>query len=333
MRTIPLLTALLLALCPAALAAPNSNTASPVVLGTTQLDGQNAKVGQTFTVGKQSPLNFTLTSAEFSASRVTIGKTTIAPGKDEKLLIVRFTVHNPQPKDVRFDANAFTFTAVDAQDVNHVAERFVARDGTAEEVAVNLKPAQKLAVLAVLKVPAKGVVPKLIVQREASAPVLRYDFAGGVKPLPAPFADSADTSGATSLAVLTAAQGVAYPLKHLDVTFEGARFTTDAMQGNAPGRGKRYLVVNVSLRNMTAQDAYVGLQTLRPEARDADGERTMFKTVLKASRDELVGTQVAPSDTLKVRYVFEVPADATMDNVSFTDGGAHTLVFDVKNAK
>ena len=47
-------------------------------------------------------------------------------------------------------------------------------------------------------VPAAGVVPKLIVEREQGAPVIRYDLRGKVKALPQPFADPSDTTGATA---------------------------------------------------------------------------------------------------------------------------------------
>lgn len=63
---------------------------------------------------------------------------------------------------------------MDKKDVNHEYIQAVTREGTTEPVSVSLKPAQKLPVQAAILVPAEGVVPKLIVQREEGAPVVRY---------------------------------------------------------------------------------------------------------------------------------------------------------------
>ncbi|SMB78247.1 hypothetical protein [Deinococcus hopiensis] len=82
--------------------AATAKAAAPVVQGTKQLDGQNARLGQTFTLGKQSPLNFTLNSAEYSTDRVVIGSEIYYAKADEKLLVLRDTVQNPQKSAARY---------------------------------------------------------------------------------------------------------------------------------------------------------------------------------------------------------------------------------------
>ncbi|MFD1734091.1 hypothetical protein ACFSC4_27090 [Deinococcus malanensis] len=165
MKTHIILSGLSLALATTAYAAnsPAKQPAKPVVLGTTQLDGQNARLGQTFTVGKQQPINITLLSAAYSTSRVMLGTQMVVPKPNEKLLVLRFTAHNPTKSDTSL--YGLRFTAVDAKDVNHVSESAFVRAGTSEEFRASLKPAQKVEVVSVVRVPASGVVPKLIAQR------------------------------------------------------------------------------------------------------------------------------------------------------------------------
>ena len=92
--------------------------ATQVVQGTTQLRGDTAQFGTTFTVGKQHPINFTLRSAEFTVERVNHGVRHVAPAADEKLLVLHFTLHNPRQQDYPLAPGALqgmpTFTAVDA---------------------------------------------------------------------------------------------------------------------------------------------------------------------------------------------------------------------------
>ncbi|GBF06069.1 hypothetical protein DAERI_070067 [Deinococcus aerius] len=202
---------------------PTSPTAPRVVLGTTQQDGAPAKLGETFTLGKASPLNFTLLKAEYSVGRVVIGNTVYYPQVGEKLLVLHYTVHNPQKKDVRYSWADLKFAAVDAQDRTHEFVQAVAREGTTERLELSLKPAQKVQAMTVIRVPASGVVPKLMVQREAA--LLRYDLRGQVTPLAKGTADPADISGATPRSQVPTALKTFSSLERFDVRLDEVGFT------------------------------------------------------------------------------------------------------------
>lgn len=203
--------------------APTSPTAPRVVLGTTQQDGAPAKLGETFTLGKASPLNFTLLKAEYSVGRVVIGNTVYYPQVGEKLLVLHDTVHNPQKKDVRYYWADLKFAAVDAQDRTHEFVQAVAREGTTERLELSLKPAQKVQAMTVIRVPASGVVPKLMVQREAA--LLRYDLRGQVTPLAKGIADPADVGGATPRSQVPTALKTFSSLERFDVRLDEVGFT------------------------------------------------------------------------------------------------------------
>ncbi|WP_019587832.1 hypothetical protein [Deinococcus apachensis] len=219
-----------------------------VVQGTTQLAGVAAKLGQTFTLGKGSPLNFTLLKAEYSVGRVVIGKTVYFPKAAEKLLVLHFTVHNPQKAEVRCYWPDLRSTAFDAQDRGFSYVQAVAHDGTSESLAVRLKPAEKLNVMTVIRVPAAGVVPKLMVQREGDGEVLRYDLRGGVQPFAKGLADPTDASGATPLAQVPTALKTFSPLERFKVRLDEVKFTQEALNGDAPAVGQRYLSAVFTLR-------------------------------------------------------------------------------------
>ncbi|SMB83211.1 hypothetical protein [Deinococcus hopiensis] len=67
--------ALPLALGPGAQAAAPTSAPPRTVQVAAQLDGVAAKLGETFTLGKGSPLNFTLLKAEYDVGRVVMGNT------------------------------------------------------------------------------------------------------------------------------------------------------------------------------------------------------------------------------------------------------------------
>ncbi|WP_027482302.1 hypothetical protein [Deinococcus pimensis] len=338
MRTHLLFAAVTLALSSAAVAQTPGKAAptQPVVQGTKQLDGENAKLGQTFTIGKQSPLNFTLRAAEYSTNRVVIGGNIYYPKADEKLLVLRYTVQNPQKGEVQYYWGDLAFTAVDALDRNHEYVQAVARDGTTDKLEVRLKPAQKIDVVTLIVVPAAGPVPKLIVQRpgDRGAAVLRYDLRGQARPVAAPAADPADTSGSTALARVPAAKGKPVQLKYFDVTFQDAAFTTEPLGGRAPAPGKRYLTATFVVRNGLTRDVQYYWGDFKASLRDADGERVEYnQTMLKASRDEKSSGTLPVGEDVRVRFFWELPEKVAGDRVQLTDESGRTFEFDVSGVK
>ncbi|HVF85081.1 MAG TPA: hypothetical protein VM821_03805, partial [Abditibacteriaceae bacterium] len=161
------------------------------VLGTTQLSGYEGQLKQTFTLGKNSPFNFTLNRVEYSISRVNVGTYAHFPKGDEKMLVLHLTVQNPRPRVLNFSANYLAISAVDANGVtrNYIGD--IARETTAESVNIALNPGQKIEAYTAIPVAAFGAVPKLIVRSayETQAPIVRYDLRGVAQKLAAPYAD------------------------------------------------------------------------------------------------------------------------------------------------
>jgi hypothetical protein len=113
------------------------------VMGTEQLLGYEGELGQTFTLGKDMPLNFTLRKVEYSAGRSNIGDYIAYPKGDEKLLIIRYTVQNPQNKPFNYSANYLTFRAVDAGGVTRNHSGHIARESPARRCVLTLNPVRK----------------------------------------------------------------------------------------------------------------------------------------------------------------------------------------------
>jgi hypothetical protein len=302
--------------------APGSGKAGgPVVLGTKQLPGDFGQVGTTYTIGARSPLNFTLRSAEYSAAPLNVGNETIVPNAEQKLLVLRYTVHNPQPRETGYSWTGLTFTAVDANDTNHEAVSRISREGDPKMLDISLKPAQKVDVYTAILVPAQGVIPKLIVQREAGAPVIRYDLRGKARPLPAPYADPADPSGATARKEVPVAAGAYHPLGLYDVKLESAAYVPGAVGSVTPGDGKRLLSAVFSIRNRSTGPKTYSWTTLGSWVKDGDGEKTEMKsTVLKATRDESATGDLKPGEEARLRLLYELPSSVTAKTLYLYEG-------------
>lgn len=334
MRTRIILSTLTFALATTSLAAnppAKATPTRPAVQGTTQLDGNAARLGQTFTLGKTSKVNFTLLSASYTVGRVVVGSVLVTPNADEKLLVLRFTAHNPTKQDLALSNLAFT--AVDAKDVNHKNFSSFVRAGTSEEYRSSLKAAQKIELVAVMKVPAVGAVPKLIVQN-GDGGVLRYDLRGVTKAVPAPFADPRDASGASALRDAPAKLGTTYSTGRYDMTFENVAFSTEPMLGQPPAAGKRYVLATVTLKNLGANDDSPSHYTFGRELIDADGEPVNFWVLAKGSRpEEAINRSVKPGEEYRVRLVFVAPEGVGLKQLTVREGTGHGLVFDLSQVK
>jgi hypothetical protein len=326
---------------PAAAKPPaNKGKQGPIVLGTTQLPGDFGKFGQTYTIGKYAPLNFTLTSARYTVDRFSVGNNVWTPKADEKLLVLKFTVHNPRPQETNLSWSSFRFTAVDAQDTNREYIQAIVRTGQyGEGLNVNLKPAQKVECEVAILVAANGVTPKLIVQRDADAPVVRYDLRGKVDAVPAPFLDPAATDGATTRNEVPATAGTYYPLAALDVKLESTGSLAEKVPSRELKPGYRNFTATFSVKNPTPVKRNYYWSHWEAELRDADGEKVPYtQALLKASRLETgAGGDLEPGEEARFRFFFPLPENVQAKTLylrdrSWTGGKGRVLVFDLSSA-
>jgi hypothetical protein len=314
-------------------------TSGPIVLGTTQLPGDFGLLGTTYTIGKSAPINFTLKSAEYSVTPFRIGNNTWVPKANEKLLVLHYTIHNPMPREQGYTWSDLRFTAVDAADTNHDFIQVVAREGTYQPLAIRLKPAQKIDVWAAILVPAAGVTPKLIVERERNAPVIRYDLHGKVKPLAEPIADPADREGATARKEVPAQAGVYCPLGVFGVRLDEVAYTDQPLAHRSLGKDKRYVTTVFTIRNESQADTTYTWSDFLPELKDADGERVRYpQALLKASRDETADGTLAPGEEARVRFFFPLPKEVDGKTLNLAEGKkidartARVFAFDLSTA-
>jgi hypothetical protein len=311
----------------------------PIVLGTTQLPGDFGKLGQTYTIGKREPINFTLDSVRYTADRFTVGNNTWTPKADEKLMILRYTVHNPLPKVQNYSWGQLKFTAVDAADTNREYIQAVRRAGVIDSgFNADLKPAQKVQIEAAILVPASGVVPKLIVQRENDAPVIRYDLRGKVEKLPTPYADPADAEGATALKEVPVKAGEVGSLGPFDIKLESVAYTDESLGGREVKKGYRNVSAVFTIKNVAASKQRYYWGDFDVTGRDAEGEKVPYtQAMLKPSRNEKTDGDLEPGEEVRVRFYFPVPKEVSAKTMALKDlrtsgRDGRALVFDLTSA-
>jgi hypothetical protein len=304
--------------------------------GTQQMEGQWGEIGKEYTLGKaeNDPMNFTLRSVEFVTTRVTVGDNTWVPKGNEKFLVLHYTIHNPQNEERSASWNSFDFTAIDSTNQSNEFTQNVGQEDNSLEIggSFSLKPAQEVKVYTFIIVPAKGVVPKLIVKR-GEGPVLRYDLKDKVAPLAAPYADPSDLTGFTSLADVPSVMGTFYPIGMFDFRLDSVSYTGDTINEMTPEEGSQFLVLNVTFKNMTGEKQSVYFNAFNPSVKAESGESIDFNQyLLSATRDSELSTEVNPGQEIKGRMFFQVFTDDPATNFVMVEGweeNARTFSFGV----
>lgn len=294
---------------PAAKPAPKAAKPAPqpAVISSVQLKGDQAQFDQEYSLGKEEPVNVIVRSAEYSISRVVNGTQVYYPAANEKLLVLRLTLRNPLPHERLMRWDSLKFTAIDAANTNHDGDQVIIRDGQGLEMMV--KPAQKVDVFTVIKIPAKGEIPKVMIKSSDDL-VLRYDMKGKIKKLEAPFADSSDPSGTTALAVVPSKLGVACDLGEYDFQLDSFEYTTEPPKETELGEGKHYLLVRGVLKNACPTEKFTRYDGFEPTVTTADGDDIAFEKLMElGGRHEWVDLTMKPGQEIKVRIYFEMGND------------------------
>lgn len=319
---------------PAVSATKKKAPAKRVVLGTKQLNGDQAQFGLTYTLGKRDPINVTLDSAEYTTETVKLGDAIFSTKADQKLLVLHYTLHNPNPRDRGIGWSTININAVDADNTNWRYVTNIGMEGTGQKCNMALKPAQKAKVYAILFVPAKGEIPKVIFESPEKL-VLRYDLRGKVKGLPAPIADPADATGATALEKVPAQTGTVYTMKELQYKLDSVAYSDAMFQGKAARKGYRYLIVSGTAKNNQPGSRHLGWSTFATRLIDTDGgEIKRLTNAYYMSRDDVINMNLEPGQELSFRYVFEVPEKAQIQSYEIKETNqGRTFVYDVSQVQ
>lgn len=300
------------------------------VKGTTQLSGENAQLNTVYTLGKENPFNITLKTVEYSVDPILINDELHTVTTQEKFLVLHMIYHNPQNKEVYIRWDSFSFTAIDPKDQNHDGLLDIAAEGGKDRVDMYFKPAQKKDVYGIIKVPAVGEIPKLII-KSTDALVLRYNLKDKIKALPALYADPEDKKGATALSQITCATGVAYPINSFSFKLNKVDYSTAKKMGEyVLEEGEQFCVVNFTLKNITPKNNYFRWDTLTRKLIDTDGVETGdCVDMYQASKDKTYESDLTPNQEITLRYIFKIPADSTLKSFTNTIDEYRTLVFDI----
>lgn len=305
-------------------------------IGTAQLPGEWCEFGKAYTLGKDPKLNINLTSVEYVATHFIIDKEFINPDEESKLLVVKYTIHNPNPIEVSVQEKTIRLTAVDSKGMNrdHLSTVLAA---TGERLAQTLKPAQKVEVASVIVVSAEGQVPKLMVAAsDQEQPVARYDLKTKIKALSPPYADPKDPTGASLSNELKVKIGQAAEAFGTEITLEKTEFVSAAKGLDVEEWEENQVGLMVTLSVKSYADSAISIQngTFDMLLKDVDGGTTQLSTTaIAATTNRQLDLWLKPSESLRFRVLFVVPKGVELTALSFYTGTQRAILVDLGSIK
>ncbi len=316
---------------------PAAPSNAPSVQGTTQQNGGEGVLGQTYTLCKGSggnAVNYQITKLEYSVGNYLYdgGDKNDILDPSKKALVIYLTVQNPEKSEIYVDGAKIHFSGVDSKNQNVSGDNYWYEQGTLRAASTNLRPAQKISVFTRIVLDNDVSLPKMIVD-DCNNAVWRYDLRDKIAPIPAPFADPNVPNGSSALKIFPAQFGAYYPGR-TNFRLDKIEFSTAPwFDGSNPPEGGKWLIVYFTVQNPTKQPQSLGQSVL--SFLDQDGiESSQSGWVYRASRDTGIGEiQLPANGEIQLRALAEVPQGAEVKKVHLTWDYTRTAELDTSSLK
>lgn len=284
------------------------------------LEGINAEAGQTYMLGEGLQWAFTLNAANFTIAPVRVGDYLTDCGRTEKILRIEFTIQNASSTtEQHLDHTAFTFTAIDANDVRRDDNDHWGLSDTREPLNLVLTPAQTIQGYATIITNAAGQVPKLLVQPTTGL-ALSYDLRELVQGFRAPFADPADATSASVLPVKDVDEfDRPVPLRSFALNLHGFETSTEQFDRFEPNAGHHFLIARASITNVSPLPNPLAMTAFEAQVVAGEQKFPVLGQLYRPGDPTPVVFNMPANDTEEFLFIFEVPIELADARVQFSE--------------
>ena len=300
-----------------------------------------AHVGEAVTINSESgALKLTVDKLELQGDRFRIGNTdSEVPSGTEKLLIIHYTLVNPNPTDVAISGKTVRFTALDAERKPHadVADAIV--EGDTDIFDGPVKAGDKVNLVKVVHIPSRGPVAALLASPgPTGTSEMHVDVSGHVDKLPAPYVDPQDANGFTALPTVAAKTGTTYQVGDCDLTMTDAQYSSDALlnfNGEAePDSEHIYALFTFEVTCQKQSGISFGFDDFNPSLNTIDGLQVdpANAPLLNGKLNLAFESDLQYNDDRHFRVYFLISKHDAMVSLTISAGnGARKFIYDVSD--
>lgn len=320
-----------------------SGIPSTVTMGTADEIGNppvpDGKLGTLYTIRNEHPLLINMEKLGYTTAQVVMGDRYYVPTGEEKMMMLHFSIKNPNNENVNVRWDSLKFIAIDAAENNYEGAGDWGNALDSKIIDTEMLPGQKLECIAVIKLKAKGPAVKLLVIPPDNSPTLGFpllDDKGAVNPvnpvtaLSAPIADPKDKTGTTALTIVPGQFNAAYPYKLFEVTVEKCEYSTATLERAPLRSGDSYLVYTLLIKNKVSRDANIRFDTFNAILSGLEGEEfPLGGELLAPTSNRKIDVVVKPGVETRVRMYFKVAKGTTPKVLTLQEDDSRSYTFTV----
>lgn len=291
---------------------------------TYQLPGDNGKIGVVYRLGdKGNELYFRLESAQVAPYFKTPDDLVVA-GEQERLLVLTYTVQNPQPKvDMMLNSRSFGFTAVSPDDKNYAFGGYSYQPENVRRYQTMLKPAQKVRLVVAVPIYATGPIHKVLVQRDSST-ILRYDLEGLVKKMTSTFSPDGLELGNQAKPEF----GKPFDVNGFTVEVQKVEPREGPLGTYHAEDGGILFTVQYKITNLQAVSQQLKWTTLQATLTDQNGEKIDWSVgLVSPTSGKEINTDLEPGDSMTCVLVFKGSRSQKPTKLRLVDGNGKRASF------
>lgn len=331
---------------------PPSKSQKNETKGQGQIAGGYVKFGEVYSL--KSGMNFEILKAAYSMEPF-LSYAKESATQEKKFVILDIAIKNATPSDNdRFPE----MSVIDSTGKKYeMGSGMVALASTGiNDFYATLKPGQGYGqpnlndpLRVGFLVPLDAKITKIIVNQprlNKNEEVVRYLMAGTDKesdpknviaPLPKSIADPSDPSGAVAADHGKAQVGESFTSYFGSFKITKVTTTTDAVRdGKFPDAGKQFVVVSISIKNISKKPAglFYLMDRDKTTVKDQDGEKAQIDHLLKASSNDEFnpdGKEIDPGDELSFRMVFQIGEKAKLASLNYSAVNGYPWTIDLSH--
>lgn len=300
-----------------------------------------AHVGEAVTISAETgPLKLTVDRLELQGDRFRIGDTdSEIPSGTEKLLIIHYTLVNPNSTEVSISGKTVRFTALDAERKPHADIADAITEGDTDIFDGPVKAGEKVSLVKVVHVPSRGPIAALLATPgPAGTTEMHVDVSGHVEKLAAPYVDPQDANGFTALPTVAAKIGTTYQVGDCDLTMTDADYSTDPLLNftgeAAPDSEHLYAVFTFEVTCQKQSGVSFGFDDFNPSLNTIDGLQIdpANAPLLNGKLNLAFESDLQYNDDRHFRVYFIISKHDGMVSLTISAGnGARKFIYDVSD--
>lgn len=263
------------------------------------------------------PFDFAIKGLEYTVTRQYVGTAAQEPDAGSKLMLIRYTIHNPSERAMNLSMGMLKFQITDSAGANHEIQD-IGVGANNQRIGGSLNPGQTVDCCAIARLPGNVDAEGLAVA--CSTDIERYKVAGQAR-IREEFARDASAGAAavyTALPEVSIGAGTFYPMMSLDYRLDEIGFAERPKVESRARENTRCLVATFTLRNPSQREISCGTGGFSAALRMSDGSSlTWVGYPLSSQEDRPVPIELTPGQELKMRVFFDVPISETVTPASF----------------